>query len=240
MAVLVSYIVYIVACLVMGAKLLLLWRRTREWPELFISLAFLLGGALSYCAWLAMGIAAMGGAEPARLKQIVTFGLASVVIGTLCSGTGTLLIFRAQSRAAKRVGGLYAVALGALFVTYAGDASAAATKTFWWTMVAVVPAYAWGAIESISLSRVLSKRVRIGLADPFAVNRMAMWGWSSAAVVVTVAISISGQLAYGNAPPQWVGLAASGTLLFGAGSIWLGFFPPAFHRARVARLAGDV
>ena len=62
-----------------------------------------------------------------------------------------------------------------------------------------------------------------------------VWSW----VVVTIAISFGGRLAYGLTPPQWTGLCSSGALLVGAVSIWLGFFPPAFHRARIEHAAAE-
>jgi hypothetical protein len=59
---LAGYVAFIVASLVLGTRLVWLWRRTREWLELVIGAAFWLAGGLGYMAWLALGVLIAGDA----------------------------------------------------------------------------------------------------------------------------------------------------------------------------------
>src|SRR4029453_2516086 len=69
------------ASLVLGAKLLLTWRRTREAPERGVRLAFLLGGGVGYLAWLALAVAGSLGTPPARLAPVMLLGLLATCTG---------------------------------------------------------------------------------------------------------------------------------------------------------------
>jgi hypothetical protein len=235
MIVLIGYVTYIAASLVLGLSLVGLWRRTREWPELTIGLSFLLGGTLGYANWLAIAFAAMHGAEAETLKQIATLGLVVTILGTLSCGIGIVLIYRAGQLWATAfvacVGAGLLTCLG-LYVTSSPDG---ASMSLWWTLAASGLIYGWGGVEAIFLGLTLRKRARLGMADPVVMNRTLLWGASSLLVVVCISINYASRIVYGVAPPSWTSTLAASALMLGAVAIWLGFFPPASYRARLER-----
>jgi hypothetical protein len=237
MAALIGYTAYILASLFLGTRLVLLWRRTREWPELTIGGAFLLGGVLGHVAWLAVAIAGISGAAPETIKSIATLGLTVTVLGSLSSGTGTAMIFRSTELWARGFLTCVALALFAGLAAYVRGPIRGTSMTFWWTLAATSLLYLWGAIEAISVGRILQKRARLGMAEPLVANRTLMWGYSGATVVLTIAISFGARVVYGPVAPAWTAILSSASLLIGAGTIWLGFFPPAAYRTRVERAA---
>jgi hypothetical protein len=230
---LAGYVAFIVASLVLGFRLIALWRRTREWPELTIGCAFLLGGACGFVAWLALGILIGAGAPAPTIKLVAISGLAASVLGTLGNGVGTTLIFRPRALWARAFVATSALVMFGCLTAYAIAPAEDSGRIFWLTILLTVPLYAWGGFESITLSRMLRKRARLGLADPLVANRMMLFGVSSVAVVVSIGFGYAAQIAYGLTPPPWTGAAGSSALLVGAGAIWLGFFPPEGYRTRV-------
>jgi len=56
--------------MVLGTRLVSLWRRTRERPELVIGASFLLAGALGYMAWLALGALLGSSAQAETVKHV--------------------------------------------------------------------------------------------------------------------------------------------------------------------------
>ena len=95
---LAGYAAFIVASVVLGTRLLLLWRRTREWPELTVGASFWLGGVLGYSAWLVLGILSAGEVDPETVKRVATIGLGFTVLGAMSSSLVTVLIFRPRER----------------------------------------------------------------------------------------------------------------------------------------------
>ncbi len=235
MIVLLGYAAYIAASVVLGCRLIWLWRRTGEWPELSIGLAFLMGGACGFCAWLGVGLLASRGASPEAIKSMAMIGLLVTVIGALNTGAGMALIYRPGVFGAK----VWVATVGAAMVLglwrYAAIDAASESIALWWTLGLSSLIYAWGAFEALSLGRILGRRARLGLADPLVVGRAMHWGYSSASVVLSIWVGFAGRLLYGPLPEPWVSTVASSLLMIGAASIWLGFFPPSWYRDRLAR-----
>ena len=226
---LAGYAAFILASLVLGTRLVLLWRRTREWPELIIGASFWLAGGLGYMAWLALGVLIGQAADSETIKRVAMAGLAFTAAGAFGNGIGTALIFRPAQRWAKIFVACMGLGLLACWSLYASRPAGDSAQQFWQTILMVTPLYVWGAVESISLASVLRKRARLGLSDPLVANRTMLFGICNAAVVTSIAISYSAQLVHGITPPPWTATLASSALLVGAGAIWLGFFPPASY-----------
>jgi hypothetical protein len=233
---LLGYLAYMVASLVVGGRLVRLWRRTREWPELIIGTSFLSAGTLAYVAWFAVAVLLAGGAAPSKIHRVASFGLFLTVLGACTSGIGIAMIFRTGQRWAK----VYTTGLGlGMLVGLSIYATSEATSmAFWWTLVVSTPIYSWGAFETLSLGLVLRKRARLGLADPLVVNRTMKWGISYGMVAVSTLVAFAARLQYGHPPPAWASALGSGLLVAAAGGIWFAFFPPAFYRARLKRASG--
>jgi hypothetical protein len=223
------------ASLVLGAKLLLTWRRTREAPELGIGLAFLLGGGVGYLAWLALAVAGSLGTPPARLAPVMLLGLLATCTGAIANGIGIAKIFRPGARWTAPVLGALALFMAATVVATVALPPERASQVFWAGLLAIIPIYAWAAGEAFALASTLSKRARIGLADPIVVHRIFQWGMSGTIVVVMTSLSFAGRLAYGPVLPPWVSALNAALGMGSALVIWLGFFPPSPIRERLAR-----
>ena len=225
---------FIVASLALGAKLLLLWRRTGEVPELCIGLSFLLGGGVAYLAWFTLAVGAATGASAKLLAPVLMVGLVCTCLGAIANGVGVARIFRPGARwTLPLLCGLAAwmgIAAGVMLVSPPEAASAA----FWTALLAILPIYGWAAFEALSLARTLQLRARLGLADPVVMHRMAQWGVSGVVVVGMTALSFASRLLHGPVMPPWVGALNAGLGVTAAVAIWLGFFPPRSERARLA------
>lgn len=235
---------FIAASFVLGVRLLLLWRRTGEPPELMMGASFLVGGGLGYSAWFGRTLYRMGGAtmDEAHLLGIVAQALTCA--GALTIAIGTRLIFRpAEARALAFVGLLATGMLSGLAV-YAWLPAEGGNGAFWVSMWSVGAAYGWAAFECLRLHDVLRKRARVGLASPLLADRARLWAFAFGAVLCMVTISFLEFIVSGNdGGSAWVSTLQSMFGLVCAGAIWLGFFPPAAYRERFATrgpAAGEV
>jgi hypothetical protein len=226
---------FVVASLVLGTKLVRLWRRTRELPELCVGLSFLLGGALAYVAWSVLAVGGVTGAAPRTLAPVLLVGLLATCAGALANGVAIARIYRPGAQwTAPFLGALALVMLAAMVgtVVIPPPRSSAA---FWSGLLATLPIWAWAAGESFALARTLNRRATIGLADPVVVSRILFWGMSAAVVVAMTTLAFVARLLAGPVQPPAVGVVNA---LFGMTSalvIWLGFFPPRAFRERLAR-----
>jgi len=225
---------FIVASLALGAKLVLLWRRTGELPELCIGLSFLLGGGIAYLAWFTLAVGAATGANAKLLAPVLLLGLVCTCLGSIANGIGVARIFRPGARwPLPFLCGLAAwmgIAAGLMLVSPPEMASAA----FWAGILAILPVYGWAALEAFWLARTLHLRARLGLADPVVVHRMAQWGASGVIVVMMTALSFASRLLHGPLMPPWISALNAGLGVAAAVAIWLGFFPPRSVRERLA------
>lgn len=226
---------FIVASLVIGGRLLLLWSRTREVPELSIALSFLLGGGLGYISWITLAIAASQGASAPVLGWVTRFGLATTCLGAIANGVGIALIFRPGARwTIPFLGTLALFMAGAFAAAAAASSPESASSAFWAGLLSILPIYAWAAGEALGMARTLHRRARIGLADPIVVNRIAQWGVSGAVVVLMTSLSFVSRLLHGPILPAWVSALNAAMGLVAAAAIWFGFFPPRAIRERLA------
>jgi len=226
---------FIVASLVLGVRLLLLWRRTKELPELTLGLSFMFGGGLGYVAWFVLGAATEQGADPATLHAIILTGLALTCVGAICNGLGIARIFRAEARWPLAMVASIAAVMAAGWVDYLLLGQGLGRMSFWVAMLAAAPIYVWGGIEAMVLAIALHKRAKLGLADPVIVNRLGQWSLAGWATVLMIGISFVARLAYGPVPVPWPAVLNALLGVVAAAAIWLGFFPPRALRERLVR-----
>ena len=236
---LIGQAVFIAASFALGAKLLLLWRRTRQVPELCIGLSSLFGGGVGYVSWLVLAILTLREASPVAIRIVVLYGLACSCFGAIALGLGSARIFRPAARWPRYFIGALALVMIGCWALQAAEEMGRTSLAFWVALSALVPIYAWSSIEALLLAQVLHKRARIGLSDPVVVHRTAQWGVSNAAAVLMTLISIGARIAYGPELPTWASMLNACVGLAASGAIWLGFFPPAPVRQRLARAYGS-
>jgi hypothetical protein len=226
---------FVAASLVLGTKLVRLWQRTRELPELCVGLSFLLGGGLAYIAWSVLAVAAASGADPRKVAPLLLVGLLATCAGAVANGVAIARIYRPGARwTTPLLAALGLVMLGATVgtVVIPPPRSSAA---FWTGLVATLPIWTWAAGESFALASTLNRRAKLGLADPLVVSRILFWGASAVIVVAMTSLAFVARLVAGPVQPPAVGVVNA---LLGMGSalvIWLGFFPPRAFRERLAR-----
>jgi hypothetical protein len=221
----------IVSCAVVGFRLLALGAYGRRTPELALSAAYLLFGAVGYpLGALARARAAAGDPEAGLWLA------AALAIQNL--GIVGVYVFVARVFRPERIGPAVTIGTGVLLAaSWLGHAFdpgfvGAASRGFWYALGLGTRAagFVWGAVEAFAYWGRLRRRVALGLADPVVANRMWLWGASCASIAVGFAIFWLGSVSPGgvNATPIVLSLSACG--LVGAAVITLAFFPPPAYR----------
>ena len=231
----------VLASVIVGARLLLLARRSRRAPELLIGLGLLMTGGL-WSPLVAVGRQATALSDPLRA--------ALVAIGALCGAVGVSSlaafnwrVFRAAEGWARLLAFAVGLALATAFVLqgivsswtdYARDEHGPWMLSTW----IVVANYAWANVEAWRDSTMLARRCKLGLADPVVADRMRLWALAllasllaagTAAVCQTLGVPMGGTR---------VGLWLSGFAALSAAScLWLAFVPSVAYLERVRRHA---
>ena len=228
---LLCFAVTLLARFVVGARLLLLARRTRELPELAIAIAFLAGGVVGSL----LGFVAMMNYVPA--EYVVAVGVVSsagVQVSTLAIAFFNWRVFRPHALwAACIFATVCAIAvvavLGRLLDT---PESPRGPVGFWSGMASVLVTYGWTTYEALHYHALLRRRLHLGLADAAVTQRILLWGIGSGCTtgvsLVTLGIRVAGLQTF----PPAVQLVMYALGFATAAAIWLAFFPPAIYRRR--------
>lgn len=223
--------------LIVGLRLVWLWRSTRQFPELAIGASFLLSGfvglALSLTSTHATGLA------PGLRMGL---RLASVFLSNCGYALMAAFVWRVfrQDSAVGRLGfGLALLGLAggfALQLVQAQPGGPSALRPGFWLNLAVTSLlYAWVACESLAYWWRLRKRVRIGLASALVANRFLLWGIATGAVFflwIHMAVSLASSETMSLSGGQYLVIALLGFVC--AGACWTAFLPPGFYRRRFA------
>lgn len=228
--------------LVVGTRLLLLARRTRELPELAIGLNFLLAGAIGYALLLA--------AESLRLLPAPWDGRGSFAgVACLSLGAGFVGWFsravfrpscpRAGLALAVLIGWLLLGVLGSWVLHVLGDTSGLGGWLGRWAPnLGLLAAYGWSAFEPLRFHALMRRRQRLGMGDPLVANRLLLWGIGTGAIAAVAAIHLVAQLlGRYELPPSLVGVVSL-LVLATAVAEWLAFFPPPAWRRRFVPASG--
>lgn len=229
---------------VVGAKLLLLARRTRGFPESALGLALLLQAGLGY----PLGVLSAWAGE---------WEHAVAVVGSILSNTGcfflfvfTAHVFHDRSRVAWAGVGAAAALLTVHAVGNAAAQAAATTEAeknaailFWGGGILLLSGAAWGwtGLESLRYHARLRKRARLGLLDPIVANRMKLWGAMGVvafgAVVVNAAVLYGGSGVTGHRSILPVLTSLAGLVI--SVCLVLAFLPPRAYLEAVRRRAAE-
>jgi len=225
---------FILAMLVAVIRLLLLWRRSRQLPELAIGVGFALIAGVGLPA---MGLGGLGSESNAGVDYwLVGFGLVNVAVGIFAVQVFTWKVFRPDAAwaAALAWGSLVAglvIAAGGLRAIAAAppDVTPAVAGTSWWLALRLLFEvwYVWTGVESLREYFKARRRLALGLSDPVAANRFLLWGAMGVYLAFNgafaMALEQSGMTPIKDSLPALV-LAANGV---GAGVlILLTFMPP--------------
>lgn len=240
----VGFVAFFVVATAVGFRLLLLWWRTRELPELLIASGVLGIGTFGF-AFSVFAMLLMPG-HPGLGRLMWAVALFAMGLGGTTTYLFTCVVFRRDASWARALvwttGVLFAlgfVAEAAIsgFVFEGDPQRGVVMQATSWLRVG---AFGWGAGESLVWWHRMRRRAALGLGDPVVQNRFLLWavgigaaGWGS--VVGLLAGLLFGLSAYGN---PWLQLSSSLHGLAAAVAMWLAFLPPAWYLRRVEAGAG--
>jgi hypothetical protein len=229
---------FFIVGLLVSLRLLGLWRKTRQLPELSAALGLLGIGPLGFCV-------SMGGpllVQGTRLAPLFfVSGLAVQALGFLAVSVFTWRVFRPTARWARAVPFALGSGLAVTLVGYALVPYVAGPPT--WNLhldvFLKVACFSWGATESLRYWRVTRRRVAIGVADALVSASFLCWGIALSAGAVGFLGAYVAILAL--APGEHLGggveLVLSLCGMVAAGALFLAFLPPkTYARWLVARL----
>ncbi len=240
---LVSTFFFAALALVVGMRLLLLWRRTRNLPELLLGAGVQLTASWGYGVMIFSMIARQALEAPAHPIGIAatTFGWVAHDLGVICMLAFILHVFRPGAAWAR---GLALALVALLLVGFVGNfvsggmASGVPNRWYWIGFSAIGVYPIWMSIESTLYGRKMRRRLELGLADAMVVDRFRLWAIASACAAGAIwTVNV----------PSWLGVQVGSdsaitsvamivTACFGISTVclyWLTFFPPGWYRQRV-------
>ena len=222
-----------------GVRLLALWLRTRQLPELLAALAFLCLGPLAFT--LSVTGSRLVEGSPDLARPLAALASASAGTGAACAAFFTIVVFRPESRIARVSAWLVAAALLGCWIgvglSNGFDVRRAPGGFRYAGQVLRLGILLWAALEAFVYWSFMQRRVPLGLADPVVANRLALWGVGMSMGAAALAIGFFGGAlrASGYTALFEASIAASG--LVASASLYLAFSPPERYRAFVLRRA---
>lgn len=221
---------FILACLLLGARLMWLSWKTRGLEEFVLGLGLFLMGGLGYPLMI-VALTATGLSDGVRHGFLIA-NMTCATVGMGGVAVFTQRVFR-PSGPWGRVGAMaILIGYGACFAaqwtaglgTYLTDPTGAPWS---YSQVVAIACPVWTGAESFRHYRMLRRRLALDLADSVVTDRFLLWTiamWTAAAItLISVALGALGIAM--NASE--LGALIIGTLgLVIAGALWLAFFPP--------------
>ncbi len=215
-----------------GGRLWLLSRRTRQLPERLIGLTFLLWGGSYLLYNLPFILESEGLITPCFFVARIIYDLGTVAIALF-----TQRVFRSRDR----WGGWIVIAIAALLIAgIAGSISvgdwegveASSNAWFWCEWVGIALPFVWFAIEGCLQYASARRRSKLGLCDRLTCNQFMLWSLAGLFMVGSNITYLFQYLEYERAA-QFSGAMdalVGGSEILTIGVIWLLFFPPAAYR----------
>jgi len=227
---------YLLTVTVVGSRLVLLARRTRQLPELLLGGALLLGGTLGG-PLEAASVAIRSESGHAIAGPLLLAGKIAGFGALACQAVFIRRVFRPREAWA---GALVAVILlcpiGALY-GYATHGAFAAAEIpwawFWIDLGARVTASVWLAVEGGIYYRMMKRRLHLGLAEPLVTNRFLLWTMAAGCSIVMLLTAVPPMLLD---PAEYARLLTLDLVVFSiagaavSGLYTLTFLPPKRYR----------
>lgn len=229
----VGFGAFFLVALLVGIRLLLLWRETRQLPELLIGLAVLGIGPVGFSVTVVSQL--LAGSSPSA--STLCYGLAQLAMsaGALAKLVFTWKVYHPHSRVARGAvlaGGLVLLAVYAEMAWRGFPVKAPGLRH-----LPLVTALLWGAIEALRYRARMRRRARLGLGDPVVENRFLVWGIGAAAAGIGSVLSVVAGTLYGAEALVDPGLLLLLSLhgMVAALCMWLAFLPPQAYLRRLTR-----
>lgn len=234
----IGFAAFFVGSSIVGVRLLLLWRRTRQLPELLIGLGVLGIGPVGFGLMVVSQLLATEHPLAGRIGFATAF--LAVSGGALAKYLFNWKVYHPNSPWMRRLVYLCGAALLANYLAdlvLTGFENPAQPSPSYFTRSFLQQACLfWGSIEALRYWSKMRRRVSLGIADPLVANRFLCWGVGAGAAAVGSAVGTVAQMATGVGMLEmpWVTLSSSAHGLIAAIAIWLAFLPPAAYRRRFA------
>lgn len=227
-------ILFMVCSLAVSSRLLVLYARLRQLPELFLGLAYLLAGSVGWGGLLVGALRTPPGQPLAEGYSAwsVIFG----DTGTLFFYLFTWYVFRRRSVLAMAIVALAVLAFAASLIndtwlsglTFGQPPGSITMRAGAIARAAVFP---WMAIEAFVSYAAFRRRARLGLGNPLIANRLLLWGVAALSSFTISASAFALFLTAHDGVEATARQNEAGTLyglcaLCAAICNWLAFFPP--------------
>lgn len=243
---LVFTVAFVAVTLAIGARLLLLARRTGGRPELLLGLGLPLTGGVGYGLLVGASLAREAGFEaPGLLAAATTVGKLAHDAGVVLVLAFVVQVFRPGEAWARALVAAAAAVMAVGFAGYAlggGLAHGRPEGFFYWLEFAAIGSYpVWVAAESFRYYALMRRRRALGLADPVVANRFLLWGVASLLTLSAIWTVSLPAVVYGPSASVASAPFLLATAVLGIASVTvyaLTFFPPRAYRAWLQRGAG--
>jgi hypothetical protein len=229
---------FVVASFLVGMRLVLLARRTHQFPEFAIGTSLTLMGGVGYPLTVFVRVASFL-SDDLRISLFV-LSLCLTWVGTVLLGCFNMRVFRPEEGWARVFVAALAILLVGSFVLQSFSPGLGVgtfrnqglgLRLF---MAGLGVPLAWGTYESLRYWRLLQKRVRLGLADPVVADRMRLWGIAEgSACVINVSTTVAALFGVDFAVASVGALVIAPLGIAAAISTWFAFIPPAAYLRRV-------
>jgi hypothetical protein len=220
----IGFAAFFVVALLVGARLLLLWRETRQLPELLIGIGVLGIGPVGFAVTVLSQLLA----DASPVASTVCYALAQLAVsaGALAKLIFNWRVYHPHSRIAGGVVVVGGLALLGVYVEMAWRGFPIEAPGL--RHLPLVAALLWGAVEALRYRERLRRRARLDLGDPVLENRFLVWGIGAAAAGIGSLFSVVGGLLGGAEALVDPGLLLLLSLhgMLAALCMWLAFLPP--------------
>ena len=225
---------FMITSLVVGLRVLGLAVRTRKLPETLLATALLCVGFLAFA--VGTGAKLFIEASESLRRALTAVGLSIECIGVLALVLFAWRVFHPGKRWAAALAALLGLGIAAAlageigsdqYLRYA-DSIPMTGPYIPLGLAARGTGPAWMAIECFRFHAQLQRRARLGLAEPFVVHRVALWGTAIGASALAYATSVTHRVIYGTGLREhgWALAIVSLLAIVTAVGIAIAFFPP--------------
>ncbi len=241
-----GFVAFFVVSLVVGVRLVLLWNRTRQFPELLIGIGVLGIGPIGFGAMM-VGVTLLArGVSPESLavRSVFALGFATVIAGVIAKCLFNWKVYRPDSVTAEFVTGAIALVLGTLYMRAGFEHAFIPSDTVDGPVLVQslvqVSALLWGSLEALHYWSRMRRRAALGLADPVVANRFLLWSFGAGAAGLGTAIgaAVSWYTGVASFKIPWLVASSSAHGLVAAVAMWLAFVPPRSYTEWIREQAG--
>jgi len=230
----IGFATFFAASLAAGVRLVALWWRNRQLPELLIGLGVLGIGPVGFgCMTLGQILHAD---HDVASRVVFGIGIFAASGGAFAQYIFNYTVYHSNSRVVRRLVQVAGVGLLACCIwvwVASGFAQVQHVDTSYFVRsILQVSCLLWGSIEALRYWRMMRRRVRLSLADPVVTNRFFLWGIGAGAAGVGTTVGVVAQLLIGRPPLEipWVTLSSSIHGLVAAVAMWFAFLPSEAYR----------